>query len=431
MLTVPLRSRFAAVVFLLGIIAAGLLLVQQTARLATAAEWTETEDIERLSAAARLDPGNPLIYDRLGFLYLREASDVSAALPHLRRATQLNPRVAVYWLDLANGCEMSGDLDCARTSYEKAVALAPMRPDFIWDLANCYLRTGDNERALAGFARYLHFVPEAREQAFALLNRGINDPELVWQRVVRVSGNMELELGYLAFLKRQNAKFATGPLWSDLVGQRQPLPVNAALPYVDRLLDNQEYDEAKRVWSDLQTSGSLSGKQEVGNLVFNGKFSEKPFNGGFDWHLHPEPFLEVDFTQSSSCKETHCLYLNFAVPHNADYEPLYQIVPVQPGRSYMLSAFVRSQAITSDSGPRLRVIDPECPDCLQAMTPPALETRSWRSVEVTFVAGPKTRAVKLSVWRPRSRVFPMEISGEFWLDSVSLKPEGATASSAP
>ena len=422
MLTFPLRSITRISLFLGVLLAGGLLLIVQASRVAIAAEWTEAEDIDRLNQAIRLDPGNALAENRLGFLNLREASDVTAALPHLRRATELNPRVAVYWVDLANGYEMSGQLDGARDAYERAVALAPMRPDFTWELANYYLRAGENDKALTGFAHYLRLVPSARQQAFAILGRGLNDPALVWERVVRVSGDPETEVGYLAYLKFQNAAFSTARFWNELVAQGKPMPVNTAVRYVDRLLENQEYGEAKRVWSDLQKAGVVPANASDGNLVFNPNFEQKLLNGGFDWRVHQEPFVDFDLPQSGFCKDNRCLYLNFSVPHNSDYEPAFEIVPVNPHQTYALSAFVRSQDITSDSGPRLRVIDVQCPTCLDVSTPAALETRAWHKVDITFTTGPNTQAIKLSVWRPRSRVFPMEISGEFWLDSVSLKP---------
>jgi hypothetical protein len=108
------------------------------------------------------------------------------------------------------------------------------------------------------------------------------------------------------------------------------------------------------------------------------------------------------------------------VPQNLEYEPAYQIIPVRPHRLYSLSAFVRSVDITSDSGPRLRVADPECPACLDVMTPASVESRSWHKVNVSFITGKEAEVLRVSVFRPRSRNFPMEISGEFWLDSVSL-----------
>ena len=49
--------------------------------------------------------------------------------------------------------------------------------------------------------------------------------------------------------------------------------------------------------------------------------------------------------------------------------------------------------------------------------------RAGHQVTIEFTSGLQTHAVRVSVWRPRSRVFPMEISGSFWLDAVSLRPE--------
>src|SRR5258708_13552489 len=226
MLKVSLRTRAMAVLFLAVVIAAGLLLAGQAARLAVAAEWTATGDTERVSQALRLDSQNASAHNRLGALLLRQASDASAALSHLHRATELNPRVAVYWIDLGNGCELAGQLDCARASYEKAVTLAPMRPDFTWDLANFYLRAGDDLKALDRFGQYLRYEPGERNQTFALLARGINDPALVWSKVVHPSDDVETELAYLSFLKKQNPPFATAPLCNELMPHRNPVPIN-------------------------------------------------------------------------------------------------------------------------------------------------------------------------------------------------------------
>jgi hypothetical protein len=39
------------------------------------------------------------------------------------------------------------------------------------------------------------------------------------------------------------------------------------------------------------------------------------------------------------------------------------------------------------------------------------------------------QVIRISVWRPRSRAFPMEISGQFWLDDVAVRlvPETETS----
>jgi hypothetical protein len=214
------------------------------------------------------------------------------------------------------------------------------------------------------------------------------------------------------------------------MAEGKPFSASAAMPYVDRLLDNLEYDQAKQVWTDLQSKGLISANKPTGELVFNGSFTEKPLNGGFDWRLREQPYLYLDVARPASCQEDSCLYVNFTVPQNLEYEPAYEIIPVKPHQLYSLSAYVRSQDITSDSGPRLRVADPQCAACLSVMTPPVVETRAWHKVELTFITGAHTQVVKLSVFRPRSRVFPMEISGEFWLNSVSIKLAGGATTPA-
>src|SRR5207244_5031922 len=108
---------------------------------------------------------------------------------------------------------------------------------------------------------------------------------------------------------------------------------------------------------------------------------------------------------------------------NEEYEPVFQYVPVLPNRSYVLSAYVRSEEITSDSGPRLRVADAACESCLNASGDGTVATTSWHPVKLSFTTTPSTMVVKVSVWRPRGQTYPMTISGKFWLDSVSLEAE--------
>jgi len=80
--------------------------------------------------AVQLDPQSALVQNRAGVLSQWKAANSSAALPYLRRATELNSHGAAYWVDLAHGCELADQLECAGSAYEKAVGLAPMRSRF-------------------------------------------------------------------------------------------------------------------------------------------------------------------------------------------------------------------------------------------------------------------------------------------------------------
>lgn len=67
-------------------------------------------------------------------------------------------------------------------------------------------------------------------------------------------------------------------------------------------------------------------------------------------------------------------------------------------------------------------MDPKCPACLDAATEGATGTKDWHEVSVQLTAGPDTEMVRISIWRPHSRSFPMEISGKAWFDDISLRP---------
>ncbi len=167
-----------------------------------------------------------------------------------------------------------------------------------------------------------------------------------------------------------------------------------------------------------------------GNLVFNGGFESVPLQAGFDWHFQQQTYVESDFADSRAHGGQRALRLDFTVPNNSEYEPAYEFIPVSPGQSYILSAYVRSEHITSDSGPRLLLSDPRCKTCLRIETADTTGTVGWHQVAVRFTAPLSARVLRLSLWRPRSRSFPMDISGQFWLDDVSLRRASDASSTA-
>jgi len=153
---------------------------------------------------------------------------------------------------------------------------------------------------------------------------------------------------------------------------------------------------------------------------------------GFDWRTSPTTYLVVDFSAPGAYHGAHCLRVDFTVSRNDEYEPVYQIVPVLPHHAYSLEAFVRSQDIASDTGPCLRVRDTQPGGFPDAVSETTVGTTPWHPVRLSFSTGPQTRAVQLSFWRPRSRVFPTEISGTCWLDAVSLRStDSAAVSNTP
>jgi len=394
------------------------------AAVTTLGKSAEVSDIQKGLA---LDPGNPVLHSRLSVLYgdSLEPSNLSAAVQEARRATALNPNKSEYWLSLASACESVRDNSCADQAVERALNLSPKVPQVWWDAGNLYVRTDQPQSALPCFHRLLELSPDYAEPTFDLTLHAYGDPKMILEKVVGDEKDPRLELAFADFISANNEFDAAHQAWTRIASGGSPFAFAAAQPYIERLLDKGQYQEARAIWLNLEGRGVIAkpADSDQGNLVYNGGFEQPPLDAGFDWRSPASSYVSVDFADASPYEGAHCLRVDFPVGQNDDFQPVYQFVPVVPDQAYTLNAYVSSRDITSDSGPRLRVTDPDCPTCLDAATDTTVGSTDWHNVTLNFTAGPQTQAVRVSVWRPRSRVFPMEISGTFWLDAVSIRAE--------
>ena len=428
-----LNSRLRKALFLAAIWLPGLLLASVAVRIAISATLAASTEISTLRRAIALDPANPKPYHRLGLIhsYSLEEGDPSEAVRYLRRATELSPHAARYWLDLTSACEATGDTACANNAIARAVELRPMGPSFRWAAANYYLRTEQLEVAWTQFRRLLEISPGHAPMVFRLTLQASGDPQVILQKVVPPSPDPRLRLAYLDFLSARGMHELAYRLWAETVANTPRFQFHLSRGYLDRLLALGRYEEAIGVWGDLRRLDVVTEARTADpeNLVFNGDFEQPLLNAGFDWHSRKPDYLASDFSNRDAYRGSACLRVDFTVRHNAEYEAAYEFVPVASNQNYDLRAYIRSEGITSDSGPCLRVLDPACPRCLKATTDMTLGTTPWHPLNLRFTTGPQTRLIRLSVWRARSRSFPAEITGTFWLDGVSLKPAGAQSNS--
>jgi Flp pilus assembly protein TadD len=409
-------------------------------RAAYVAMLGESVEVGTLQKAVALDPSNPELHHRLGMVLCDSLAETDRAegLKHLRRATELNPYAARYWSDLAWVCELGGDTACATQGVERAIRLSPMTPQLHWVAANTLLRAGQDDAAMAEFRRLLELDPAYAPATFHLCLGSLGDPQLILQRVLPAGKDPRLKLAYLDFLSANELAGQAHQVWVQAVASGAPFPLSLATPYIEHLLELGRVEEAQSAWRDLEKLGVVSNPatDEEGNLVFNGNFEKMPLNTGFDWRYSPGNFIALDFSDPAAHSGKVCLRMEFTVSRNDQYMPLYQLVPVAPNQVYLVTAYVRSQDITSDSGPRMQVQDPFHSKGPNVMSETTVGTTPWHQISLRFCAGPETKLVSLSVIRVRSRTFPTEITGSFWLDSVVLKSlgsggEGACAAPAP
>jgi len=117
------------------------------------------------------------------------------------------------------------------------------------------------------------------------------------------------------------------------------------------------------------------------------------------------------------------LMVQFSGKDNLDYRHVFQYVKVSPGHAYHLQALMKTEGITTDSGPRLEVYDAYNSHVLDKMTDDLIGTSdAWTTLFLDFVTGPKTELLVVRLARLPSKKLDNLITGRVWLDDVRLTP---------
>ena len=410
------RSRSHALPVLLTFTFLGILLATETL-LVGADFWFKTPAEGRLIST--FEGNNARVQYRFAHVY--HDIDPKASVRYLRRATELSPASRLYWSELSSTCESIGDRTCVDEATTRLFKLCPMVPLYHWQAAQNALRNNRIDLAVQRFRRLLELDPTyASGVWFSLQN--VIAPDTLFQTLLSNRTDSEIKVGYVDFLSTQEDFDSAYKIWRFIVAHTAPFPFSSAQSYLDRVIDAGRMEEAVQVWNDLERLGIVSRPGiEKSELVFNGDFEQAPLNAGFDWRSSTGLYFRVDFSAPGAHHGAHCLRVDFTAPRNNEYEPAFQIVPVLAGHTYVLTAYARSEDLTSDSGPVLRARDSQPPGFDDAVTASTIGTTDWHRLQVSFSTGPATRAIRLSLWRPVGRDFPMDISGSFWLDEVSLR----------
>jgi len=422
-----LRPAWRVALFLIPLIAGSSWLSYEAIRVARLAEAVDFHSIPELEKALRSDPNNPDLIHQLGLVYSYEPKDINLpeAVKNLRKAVELSPIRWDFWSDLGTTCDFVGDMACSDEAFERARLLNPMTPALQWAVGNHYLLTNRPEKAFPYFHRLLDLGPDYLDPTFRLCLRATRDPQAIYAEVLPHGKDASARFAFLMFLSSTADYESAMRIWGQMVSGPDRSPnLSMVKPFLDFLIDHNQIQDAGTVWNDLEHAGVIppDSNSQSANILYNGSFEGPQLNTGFDWRIDDSPDLVFDFSDPSAQKGARCLRIDFAVGRNGDYDLVNQVVRIKPNTRYQVTAYVRSDNITSDSGPRLRVVEMGCGGCTARTSDPTLGTTPWHPIEVAFMTQPQTQAVKVSFWRPMDQTGHRDITGTVWLDDVMLRP---------
>jgi len=393
------------------------------ARAFTASELGGKPEVKNLQLAVKLDPWNSDYPLRLGRMYEYSPQDVQPekALENLQRAVELNPFDPQNWVELGAAWTFQGKTQEAEKCLQQAGLLAPNIPAYQWPIANDYLMQGNLPEAFRHFRIVLDGTSEYDQIVFRTAWKSSDHPETILDDLI--PHRASTEFGYLYFLLGEERFPEAQAVWERILSGSEAFKADQASPYIDSLVKAQKPDQAYQVWQDLQRRGLVAGPttDASGNAVVNGDFEAELSNMGFDWRIMRWTGVYVGRDTTNYRSPSHALLVQFSGKDNTNYMGVFQWVKVSPNSSYRLQAFMRTEGITTDSGPRLLVIDNYDVRALYKLTDSLVGTSGgWVPVLLDFTTGPKTTLVSLTLRRLPSARIDNQIAGKVWLDDVRI-----------
>jgi hypothetical protein len=108
---------------------------------------------------------------------------------------------------------------------------------------------------------------------------------------------------------------------------------------------------------------------------------------------------------------------------NPNFFAVWEDIPVEPGREYLFTGHIKTENITSDSGPRFQVManSSVLAERFVLLTADHLGTNSWEEQHLNFRAGPSTHTVTVSLRRLPSGNLNSLLGGRVWIDNLSIR----------
>ncbi len=415
----PLLIRFAMVIEIAAF-AAVLVWLTRTYLAEMVAQKPVTQN---LRLATKLDPGNSDYHLQLARLlrYSLTDADPAAALEHLRRATQLNPRSPEPWLDLAGALDSEGRSTEAFTCLRHADMLAPNHPGYQWAIGNAFLLHGDIDEAFQHFKMVLAGGSEYDQILFSTAWKASGEANKILNELI--PDKVETEFSYIRYLLSDKRYLEAKHVWQRLAAKSTSFLPMKAYEYLEALISAHRLDEAVSAWTDLRNKGIIKATYEATdqNLIINGDFEDGILNMGFDWRIVPIEHVNVEVDETTYRSPGRSFFIEFSGKQNVDYRNLFQYVRVSPGRSYRLHGYMKTEGITTDSGPRLEVRDAYNPDVLDKFSEDVRgSSTGWLPMTLEFDAPRQTDLLLVGVVRKHSQKFDSLIAGKVWVDDLSL-----------
>jgi len=403
----------------------------QAGRLWLASHRIHSEQADVVERGVALVPGDAEAWDRLGRLqqWDLKSGGPSAAVVAYQRAVRVNPSWARYWLDLASAYEATGDEAAAREAFARAREVYPASAEVAFYYGNFLLRRGEYPEAYQELRRAVTGDKRLMPLAISRVWRANGDVHALLEQVLPRDVNAYFEA--LNFFSSAHEGEAALTVWHSLVGLGQVMILSRTFPFFEELIREDRAEDARSAWQELRrAAGSPRDVTANGSLVWNGNFREDFAEGGLDWRWVMPPGAYINFDDAPAPNQSRAVRLEFGGGSNLELHAPFQYVPVEPDHTYHFRGYLRTTDISTESGVRFEIFDPNHNGAVRVLTDDLTGTHTWTALEADVTTTPDTHFLLIRVARLPSRLFENRLSGTAWVADVSLVPKAPAAGQA-
>jgi hypothetical protein len=383
------------------------------------------DTISDLRWAVRLEPGNPVFWYRLGHYqqFNLEQPDAVASVESYQKAVALNPGYTEAWLSIGTAYELDGNKAAAQDAFSRAKKTYPASAEVAWRYGNFLLREGMLPEAFAELRLALQADPRRAGAVFSRAYRADPDIDAILNDLLPPLPEVYVDAIAEAVDSQQLAVAQT--MWMRLMKLNPHLQLWQFDKFVGALQAHRDYDAARQVWDQGTSTMNLPPLiQPRDSVLWDPSFESGISNISFAWFfrsLTEGVHTEFDTTEKLSGKQS--LRLTFDGKHNPGADVACSEGVVTPGTKYLFSGWVKTKNITGDQGVRFHLKSIGNSQIPLAVTREIHGTTPWTSIEQDWTAAPGVRGVQVCISREPSTNPDIHISGDAWVDDVTLVPK--------
>ena len=234
------------------------------------------------------------------------------------------------------------------------------------------------------------------------------------------------------FLPRFANQIAALSVWRRLISLQKPVALPRTFPFFDGLILDDRSADAKQAWVQALATAGLPHEETLNHsLVWDGGFAHDFSGGGLGWRWNSPIGVAIDFDSAPPSSGVRAVRLDFGGGSNLEITQPMQYVPVEPARAYHFHAYMRTAEITTESGMRFSIVDPNHNETVNALTENFMGSHLWTAIEMDVTTGRETHFLLLRLLRARSRLFENKLGGTVWIADVSLIPAEIQGNPSP